>query len=340
MRILIISADRTTVSGHPQNIGDAFLTDALSRALRHADNDVVIADFGSAVRVGSEETRMRVSGVKGLASLIRGVDAVVLGGGTLLQDDQPTRPFAGLPRLCLSAGLIARASGKRFVIFGVGVDPVRRRRMRLAIGATLRLARVWVRDSASQARAAALMPGTPGLSGDVSLFDYSPRGADDRASVVRTGVLLALNRREAGALTLGQVEALRQQWGAVHFVSMDQGDDSDGGSLAPEVATALGYAGRSQSWRTVSQTIASADVVIASRMHAMYMGVLTGVPVVAIAGFAKVDAFAADFHVETAATIEEATAKRGRVDGAAVEAAVRDLTAAETRMLAFLGGSR
>jgi hypothetical protein len=40
MRILIVSADRTMANGHPQNIGDAFLTDALATALGRAGADV------------------------------------------------------------------------------------------------------------------------------------------------------------------------------------------------------------------------------------------------------------------------------------------------------------
>ncbi|PPF81332.1 polysaccharide pyruvyl transferase family protein [Subtercola sp. Z020] len=340
MKILIISADRTTSSGHPQNIGDAFLTDALSASLRRSGYEVVIADFGVADRVGSTETRMRVGGIRGLAGVIRGADAVLVGGGTLLQDDQPDRPFAGLPRLCLTAAVLARALGKKFVVFGVGVDPVRRRRARSAISLTLRLARVWVRDSASQARAAALMSRHPEVSGDVSLFDYSPREPGTALERPGTGALLALNRREAASLTIEQIGALRTRWGAVQFVSMDQGEDWDGRSLSAPVSALLGADDEGHSWQTVRSTISQADVVIASRMHALYMGVLSAVPVVAISGFAKVDAFASDFHVETAATIGEATERTGRVDTAAVEAAVAALEAAKSGLMTYLGGAR
>ncbi|RII94235.1 polysaccharide pyruvyl transferase family protein, partial [Clavibacter californiensis] len=128
MRTLIVSADRTLASGHPQNLGDAFLTDALSERLRRAGHETVIADFGQTARVDSTEERARVSGVRALADIVRQVDAVVVGGGTLLADDQPGRPFAGLPRLMAVTGLIARTGRTPLAVFGVGADPVTRRR--------------------------------------------------------------------------------------------------------------------------------------------------------------------------------------------------------------------
>jgi polysaccharide pyruvyl transferase WcaK-like protein len=130
MRTLIVSADRTLASGHPQNLGDAFLTDALSERLRRAGHETVIADFGQTARLDSTEERVRVGGVRGLADVVRQVDAVVVGGGTLLADDQPGRPFAGLPRLMAVTGLIARTSRTPLAVFGVGADPVTRRRAR------------------------------------------------------------------------------------------------------------------------------------------------------------------------------------------------------------------
>jgi hypothetical protein len=81
MRILIVSADRTLASGHPQNLGDAFLTDALSERLRRDGHETLVADFGQTARLDSTEERARVGGVRGLADLVRQVDAVVVRGG-------------------------------------------------------------------------------------------------------------------------------------------------------------------------------------------------------------------------------------------------------------------
>jgi polysaccharide pyruvyl transferase WcaK-like protein len=320
MKILIVSADRTLGNGHPQNIGDAFLSDALAAALRGTGATVRIADFGDADRIGSDEVRVRLGGLAGLVGAIRGADAVIFGGGTLLADDQPTRPFAGLPRLALAVAAITRLSGKRFVIFGVGIDPVRRRRARLAIAGAIRAARVWVRDPASAVRGEQFAGVALPVCGDVSLLEAGAVRRFALPTAERAGLVLALNRREAALLTNEDVAAFHDRFGSVSFVAMDQGADADDLALTDSVRAEMTIHSRAQSWPAVLEIIGSAEAVVASRMHAMYMGVMVDTPVVAVGSAAKVVAFVDEFGVTSATSPSAAREVIGAFDPGRVDA--------------------
>ena len=320
MKILIVSADRTLANGHPQNIGDAFLSDALAAALRATGADVRIADFGDGERVASGERRVRLGGIRALVRAIRGADAVVFGGGTLLADDQPERPFAGLPRLALVVATVARLTGKRFVIFGVGIDPISRRRARLAVAGAIRAARVWVRDPASAERGEQFARIELAVCGDVSLLEAEAVRKFATPIAERSGLVLAFNRREAALLTVADVEAFRERFGTVSFVSMDQGSDADDLALTDAVRAELTILDRAQSWPGVLEVIGSAQAVVASRMHAMYMGVMVDTPVVAVGSAAKVVAFVDEFGVTSAPSPSAAREATGAFDPGRVDA--------------------
>jgi polysaccharide pyruvyl transferase WcaK-like protein len=316
MRILIVSADRTLASGHPQNLGDAFLTDALSERLRRAGHETVVADFGRTARLDSTEERARVGGVRGLADLVRQVDAVVVGGGTLLADDQPGRPFAGLPRLMAVTGLIARTSRTPLAVFGVGADPVTRLRARLALRAGLDGARIWTRDPDSAGRAAGYSKLPVEVAADVSLFAAPELDRLAAPADRRRGAVVALNAKHSPQATLADVEALEERFGEVVFVSMDQGDDSDVGALHPEVRARFRTEPGDHGWRRAAEIMADREVVVASRMHAMYLGTMLRTPVIAVGGATKVGAFVTEFATRTEPTVERAvrTAVAGPAD--------------------------
>jgi polysaccharide pyruvyl transferase WcaK-like protein len=333
MRTLIVSADRTLLSGHPQNLGDAFLTDALSERLRRAGHDTVVADFGQTARRDSTEERARVSGVRALADLVRQVDAVVVGGGTLLADDQPQRPFAGLPRLMAVTGLIARTTRTPLAVFGVGADPVARRRARLALRGGLDAARVWTRDPDSAGRAAGYSSHPVEVAADVSLFAAPELAALAAPADRRRGAVVALNAKHSPQLALADVRALEERFGEVAFVSMDQGDDSDAGSLAPEVRARLTTEPGDHGWRRAAELMADREVVVASRMHAMYLGTMLSTPVVAVGGATKVGAFVSEFRIPSEPAVERAvrTAIAGRAESGTASTATA-LVAATARL--------
>lgn len=334
MRTLIVSADRTLASGHPQNLGDAFLTDALSERLRRAGHETVIADFGQTRRLDSTEERVRVSGVRALADIVRQVDAVVVGGGTLLADDQPGRPFAGLPRLMAVTGLIARTSRTPLAVFGVGADPVTRRRARLALRAGLDGARVWTRDPDSAGRAAGYSKLPVAVAADVSLFAAPELAAMAAPADRRRGAVVALNAKHSPAVTLADVAALEERFGEVVFVSMDQGDDSDAGALPPEVRARLTTEPGDHGWRRAAELMADREVVVASRMHAMYLGTMLTTPVVAVGGATKVGAFTTEFGTRTEPSFDRAvrTAIAGTADAEAARTTAAALAAATARL--------
>ena len=334
MRTLIVSADRTLASGHPQNLGDAFLTDALSERLRRAGHETVIADFGQTRRLDSTEERVRVSGVRALADVVRQVDAVVVGGGTLLADDQPSRPFAGLPRLMAVTGLIARTSRTPLAVFGVGADPVTRRRARLALRAGLDGARVWTRDPDSAGRAAGYSKLPVEVAADVSLFAAPELAAMAAPADRRRGAVVALNAKHSPEVTPAHVAALEERFGEVVFVSMDQGDDSDAGALPSEVRARLTTEPGDHGWRRAAELMADREVVVASRMHAMYLGTMLTTPVVAVGGATKVGAFTTEFGTRTQPSFDRAvrTAIAGTADAEAARTTAAALAAATARL--------
>ncbi|MFC9360242.1 polysaccharide pyruvyl transferase family protein [Rhodococcus sp. NPDC057014] len=171
MRILIVSADRTLKTGVAQNLGDSLLTDALLSHLKSLGFDPVAADFGNVERVGSAP-RVNVRRLSKLWRLIRTSDLVLIGGGTLLQDDQRARCFAGLPRLCLTVSVIGWLCNRRIVYFGVGCDPVSRPHMRNTLRMAVFGRKLFVRDEESLARVRTELNSNGQVACDASLLLY------------------------------------------------------------------------------------------------------------------------------------------------------------------------
>jgi len=341
MKILLVSADRTTDSGFPQNIGDALLTDALAGALGALEHDVRVVDMGPTVRRESAVARIAVAGPAALRRAVAWSDAVVVGGGTLLADDQPQRLFAGLPRLCLTTAILTVVHRKKLAVFGVGVDPVRRRRARLAIAVVLRLAAVWIRDDDSAARASRLVGGRRfRVCGDVSLFRHPEIAEQADAHRERNGVVVALNRREAARLRPEDVGVLRSRYGSVRFLSMDQGEDADAAHLVRAVRHQASVIDGPVRWPQAVASIVGAKAILASRMHAMYIASMASVPVVAIGDAAKVRSFVADFGVAHAATLSGACSVEGRTDAGLLQIQIARLTAAITQLEEWLDAPR
>ena len=304
MKILIVSGDRTLSSGHPQNLGDAFLTDALAAEFRRAGHTPLIVDFGAAPRVESTEKRAVVAGLRSFARLVRGADAVVIGGGTLLADDQPDRAFAGLPRLVLITGLLAGFGRTPLAVFGVGCDPVERLRARTALRLGLRAARIWTRDTESAERAGAYSRHPVGVAADVSFFAAGELRAIAGDAAAGSGAVVALNRRHAPQATVAQINHLQETFGSVSFLSMDQGDDADTNHFGPALKPAGSDGPVQMSWVSAVEAIAASQIVVASRMHAMYMGVMLSKRVVAIGGAVKVNTFISEFGVENVLSLD------------------------------------
>lgn len=286
-RILIVSADRTTSQGWAANLGDAFLTDTLKTALEGAGHHVVAADFGDR-RVPPDEPRTRLFGLSGLLGAIRAAEFVVLGGGTMLQDDVG-RGWGGLPRLAMVVSWSCRLMNRRCVFFGVGCEPGSRLMARFLLRLAVWRRTVWARETHSELECRALGCRDVRLGADVCLL-----GEPARSTRRTGGALVALARGDGPLLTAKSVEQLQAAYGNVSFIRMDQRvGDGDGEDLGVPTNTIPGP----MSWRTALKYIANADVVIASRMHALYARLLVGGPAVAVSNRTKVIDFAEEFMV-------------------------------------------
>lgn len=303
MKVVIVSGDRSDVSGQPQNIGDAYLTDRLARRLLDQGHEVLILDAGFQEGNGG---RLRRAGLKAISRSLPSADVLLIGGGSLLQDDQPARTFAGMPRLCLAARLLGLATKTKVVFWGVGSEVVSRRRARLALSAALAGCEVHVRDEASRA---ALQASTgkiaTSISRDASLVGGWPAIERLPSTVGDRYVVVALAAAEAKALTAREVQLLSAESAKVVFVSMDQGCGSADVDSLPE-ATRLVFdevlANRDVS--TVERYIASAAAVVASRMHALYIAALHNVPTAAIGERTKIVEFADHYQIPRFDTVD------------------------------------
>lgn len=335
MKVLVVSSDRTSSDGHAINLGDALLTDSLVSALQAQGLIVEAVDLGGRRRF-QEEPRTYVHGLRGLWRAIRRSDAVVVGGGTLLQDDVG-RGFGGLPRLMCVTSTICRVLGKPALFFGVGCDPVERRVARLLLRFAVLGRSVWVRDEASLGRCRALGCSDVRLAADVSLL-----AANTFTPPVEGGkrrVILALARGDGRTLQQRHLAALQRASDEVIFVQMDQGDHSRDISLISEDSKAqFDAVTYGISWREAADVYARGSVVVASRMHALYLGMMLGRQLVGFGTLPKVLAFCEEFGVVRATDMEAAVAQGAPklADPAAFERARRRVDIALSELVEAL----
>lgn len=304
MRLLIVSSDRTLSHGAPANVGDAFLTDLFADALERQGHQVDIADFG-AERSTPGRGRRRTRGLPGLIDAIRDSDAVVVGGGTLLQDDRPDRLIGGLPRLCVTTSIVSRITNRPLAFYGVGCERVERtsarRLLRLAVGS----APVWVREEDSLHRFSEMFERPALLGADTSLLAQGllPRRDPDQGG---NQLVLALNRSEGSQLTLEAVQRFRREGFEPTLISMEQQSSTgDFRAIAPDVLRELGFSFVPSGWRAALESVRASRLVVASRMHTLYMALLVGTPAVAIGTRAKVRSFADEFGIPMAASLDD-----------------------------------
>jgi polysaccharide pyruvyl transferase CsaB len=152
-------ADQTTLRRRPllcgyygeHNLGDDALLTALLRQLPPGSDPLVTAFDEGEVR---QRFGVRTCPRRSLGAVRRalgGCDALVFGGGSLLQDATSFRSLLYYAALIATA----RLQGKPVLLWGQGLGPLRRRRSRLLVRRLLPLAQgISWRDSASAALAA------------------------------------------------------------------------------------------------------------------------------------------------------------------------------------------
>ncbi|MEV8136179.1 polysaccharide pyruvyl transferase family protein [Microbacterium aurantiacum] len=292
-----MSADRTNGEGAAWNLGDAFLTDALLGEIAARGHEAHAIDFGGARAAGGGD-RSPAQGLKDLHRHVRSSDLVIVGGGTMLQDDATDRLLAGLPRLCAVTRASAWLARRPLAYFGVGCDPVDRLSARALLRIAVSRSSVWVRETNSLERVRALGSQNAQLAADACLLpnvdQLLPAPSD------RSGAAIALNFRDEVELTPIALNALRKM-GPLVVIGMSQGSAlADVGPHTRSLVAPSELIPEPASWRTAASAIGKSSMLVASRMHALYMAALMGTPVIALGRSAKVRSFAEEFRVPRA----------------------------------------
>lgn len=334
MRILVVGADRSDPHGVAINLGDAYLTDALLDELRRLGFDADAADFGPGASLRAD--RIPASGMRGLFAAVAAADLVILGGGTLVQDDVG-KGFRGLPRLVAAVSASARVAGTPCVAFAVGAEPVARPIARLYLAAGLLGRTAYVRDQRSFAAVGAFRPRRR-LAADACWL--SP---DRTASSARSGALVALAAKTAKVADEASVRRLGEQTGGIRFVQMSQsGRFSDADALPTVVRGAFQVVTDSLTVPRMWAEFAGVESVAASRLHALYAGALSGCSLAAIGDVGKVRSFAAEFGVPWYPDLHALAHAEGRrfelADPAKIAAARGRVRAALAHVLSGVGG--
>jgi polysaccharide pyruvyl transferase CsaB len=278
------------------NLGDDALLEVLLDQLPGECRPLVTAHDQALVRerFGVETTdRRRLQGV--LAALGR-CDALVLGGGSLLQDATSFRSLLYYGALMLAA----RTRGKPVLLWGQGLGPLRRRRSRLLVRGLLPLATAisW-RDPASAAQARAW--GVADRVGSDPVWALPARAWNGRGGPI---VVCFRPVRQLDADSwrpyLQALEGLAVAAGRpVHWLPFHQ--DQDRGLLAALtrqglVGPALAARSRELGAATPQEAMdafAQAGLVLAMRLHGLILAALAGSPCAALSYDPKVAAAAA-----------------------------------------------
>ena len=325
--VLICSASILTADGRIANVGDEALTECLATALRRRVPGLdVTATLNLAGHPRSVLPPGRVSPrpIRELWRAIGVADVVVVGGGTLLQEDvrpRPYEPVAGLLRYVLAVVVLARVRRRPVVIVGVGAENLGSRRARLAARVICRsAASVSARDEESAQLLASLSGAPASTAADPLFLDDAPaaRGA------CGPGAILVNVRADAPSGLLERLAELLarelDQGRRVVLVPMDRRSGHDDRALArlvalvgrPERFTTIGA---ESSWREVLAAFTDAELCVGMRLHFLIFGVLAGARVVALTSSEKTVSFAHELGL-SACAIDEPDALPAAVEAA------------------------
>ncbi len=278
------------------NLGDDALLEVLLDQLPAGCQPLVTAHDQALVqkRFGVETTDRRR--LKGVLGALGRCDALVLGGGSLLQDATSFRSLLYYGALMLAA----RSRGQPVLLWGQGLGPLRRRRSRLLVRGLLPLATAisW-RDRASAAQARAW--GVGASVGSDPVWALAPRTWEGSGGPI---VVCFRPVRQLDADTwrpyLQALEGLAVTadrevlWLPFH-------QDQDRGLLADLsrqglVGPALAARSRELAAATPQEAMdafAQAGLVLAMRLHGLILAALAGSPCAALSYDPKVAAAAA-----------------------------------------------
>lgn len=258
---------RVLVSGYYGfgNMGDEALLAGLLRQLRGLDAEALVLSADPA-RTEEEHGVRAFQRVRELPRALRQADAVISGGGGLLQDGTSSRSlsyYLGVLRL-------ARLAGKRALVYGQSIGPLSSRGLRRT-ASVLRHLHVGVRDRQSiellrgagveatlVADPALLLDSEPVNPVDVLLIPRAPYRAFSEALLAAGQEALALGR------TVG-----------VLMIQPDE-DSAEAGFLLAGLEGARSLPARS--WSEALGTCAAAGLVLSVRLHGLVFAATAGRP--------------------------------------------------------------
>jgi polysaccharide pyruvyl transferase CsaB len=308
---------KVVVSGYYgfANTGDEAILLAITRELRALGHAVTVLS-GDPAQTSSTYGVRAVPRMNPLALLgaLSGADALLSGGGGLLQDKTSGRTLT----YYLALIRFARLLGKRVAVFNQSIGPLSAGG-EARVAAALRGVRAIVRDTGSQALLARLGVNAQ-LGGDPALLLEAPAG------VTRDENLVVIAPREAQrAATERLVEvarALRAQGKRVLALGFQPGWDD------PELGLFQGVAEieSTSSPARALERIAGAGAVIGVRLHAVILGAAVGTNFYGVSYDPKVQGFCRDAGVLEVpcefepAVLTQAVLERRAPDWAAVRA--------------------
>jgi polysaccharide pyruvyl transferase WcaK-like protein len=248
-----------------------------------------------------------------LRTAVRSMDRVLFGGGGALFN-YGSLPATSVWRRHLADWRtfgLANRRGVRFAYIGIGIGPFGNDGARRATLARLRWADfATVRDEQSLKYADSVMKGRASLGPDLSLADLARAeriGAEVRP---RSRTLIVVRHFKYGSERDGYLSALRRAADAISHAGQDVRWASFQPAYDRPVIDELQRAGvevwawdpARMSLDDAFRTLAAAECVITARMHATFVCLMLGVPVVSIAVHPKLD-FASQLAPELAAAV-------------------------------------
>lgn len=304
------------------NIGDELLLGLLLDWLGAASHDVVVVTLNeSHTKAIHDTTAIDHRNLAGLVRQLKSADAFVLGGGGLFQDhhrftisDLYTYPAPGISyygQLCL----LARQMGVPYVLFAMGVGPLRSEEARQVTREIFQhAAYASVRDQASATLLRQIgvdseieVGADPGWlmprPSRIELSQLYPNLSGRRVLVV-TPRQWPFSDGWRHALVKGLTEAKNAGWAILWlpFQSSVQGDDLKiiqdlHEQLDPQMPQVIA---KCVDPKEAAQIIASADALVAMRLHALILGLNSRVPTLAMEYDEKLASVASVVHLADA----------------------------------------
>jgi polysaccharide pyruvyl transferase WcaK-like protein len=196
--------------------------------------------------------------------------------------------------------------------YAVGADPIRRFLPRALVLLATTGRTVMLRDAESLRRIDGETLAYAHLGADACLLPAVQRMISPPGD--RSGVVFAMNGEHETMLTSSVLRYASDIGETPQLIGMSQSESVQDISnysfeVAKGIAQIIDYP---LSWTDALQTIGNARYLVASRMHALYMGLLTDTPMVAIGRSPKVASFAREFGIPLEEKLETTTLRRAK----------------------------